>query len=51
MWSTDNPNAIKESDFQTRFLINMWCGIIGDQLIGPFISQNRLSSIAYKDFL
>lgn len=50
-WSTENPKAVVESNFQIRFSINLWCGIIGDQLIGPFVFENRLTGLVYKDFL
>lgn len=50
-WSTENPKEVVESNFQIRFSINVWCGIIGDQLIGPFVFQNRLTGLVYKDFV
>lgn len=40
-WSDENPHAIIESRHQERFSINVWAGIIGDRLIGPFILPNR----------
>jgi len=33
----DNPHATVETNFQTRFSVNVWCGIINDMLIGPVI--------------
>jgi hypothetical protein len=35
--SQENPNAIVETNFQQCVYVNVWCGIIDDQVIGPFI--------------
>jgi hypothetical protein len=29
----------------------MWCGVIGDQLIGPYIFPQRLTGDIYANFL
>ncbi|CAG9840654.1 unnamed protein product [Diabrotica balteata] len=34
-WEEENPHAIKARHFQHEFKLNIWCGIIGDQLLGP----------------
>jgi hypothetical protein len=36
LWDPDNPHATVESSYQHLFAINVWCGVIGDQLIGPY---------------
>jgi len=33
-WTDENPHRMRESKFQTFSGINVWCGIIGNQLIG-----------------
>lgn len=38
-WSDENPHWVRESKFQTFFGVNVWCGIIGDQLIGPYFYE------------
>jgi hypothetical protein len=50
-WSQENPNAIVETNFQQRFSVNVWCGIIDDQAIGPFILEYRLTGQSYLAFL
>ena len=35
-WSRNNPH---ETNFQMRFSVNVWCGVLGNRLIGPFVSQ------------
>lgn len=46
-----NPHTTVERNFQQRFCFNVWCGIIHNQLIGPFIFQERLTGEAYLQFL
>jgi hypothetical protein len=29
----------------------MWCGVIGDQLIGPYVFPQRLTGDIYANFL
>jgi len=36
-WSHENAHGTVETNFQRRFSINVWCGMIGDMLIGPVI--------------
>jgi len=39
-WAQDNPHATVETNFQTWFSVNVWCGIINDTLIGPAIVED-----------
>lgn len=50
-WAEVNPHATIARNFQYRFSINVWCGVIHDKLIGPFIFQERLTGQAYLQFL
>lgn len=40
VWSANNPHAMKQSHFQHRWKINVWAGIIGDQILGPYFLDN-----------
>jgi len=40
-----------ETDFQRRFSINAWCGMINDMVIGPAILDDRITGQNYIDFL
>jgi hypothetical protein len=40
-----------ETNFQQRFIVNVWCGIIDDQVIGSFILEYRLIGQSYLAFL
>ena len=51
VWADENPHATMESNFQQRFSVNVWCAVLDDQLIGPFILEGRLTGEAYLRFL
>ena len=50
-WTIKNPNKIIDSHFQNQLSLNVWCDIIGDQLIAPFIIQDHPTGIPYEDSL
>ena len=51
VWADENPHATVESNFQLRFSVNVWCAVLYDQLIGPFVLEGRLTGEAYLRFL
>ena len=51
LWDRDNPHGTVESNYQHSFSVNMWCGVIGDQLIGPYIFLKRLTGDIYPNVL
>ena len=50
-WSHDNPHEISVTNFQKRFTVNVWCGVLVNKLIGPFVFDNNLTGNAYEVFL
>jgi hypothetical protein len=46
-----DPHPTMETNFQHRFSISLWCGVLHDQLIGPFIFPGRLTGAIYLQFL
>jgi len=50
-WAQDNPHGTAETNFQTQFSVNVWCGIINDMLIGPVIVEDRMTGDSYLHFL
>jgi hypothetical protein len=40
-----------ETNLQHCFSINLWCGVLQDQLIGPFVFPGRLTGAVYLQFL
>lgn len=51
IWSLENPHAVSERHFQCQFSLNVWGGIVGDYLIGPFFLPLRLNGETYRHFL
>lgn len=37
-WSDRNPHLVRETNFQRQWSINIWCGLIGDQLVILFFT-------------
>jgi len=50
-WSHDNPYKTSVTKFQRRFLVNIWWGLLGKKLIGPFVFDNNLTGNTYEVFL
>lgn len=50
-WAQGNPNFIIECRNQYSFKTNVWCGILNDQIIGPYFFRNNLNSQRYLEFL
>jgi hypothetical protein len=51
VWAELNPHPTMETSFQHCFSMNLWCGVLHDQLIGPFVFQGRLTGVVYLQFL
>ena len=50
-WHQNNPHVIHESHRQHRYTVNVWAGIVHNQLIGSYILPERLTGNVYKIFL
>lgn len=42
----ENPHALKEVKHQHTFFVNLWSGVVGDNLIEPYFLLNRLKRFA-----
>ena len=51
LWDRDNPHGTVKSHYQYLFAVNVWCGVIGDQLIRLYIFPQRLTGAIYANFL
>jgi len=51
LWDHDNPHGTFESNCQQCFSKNVWCVVVSDQLIGPYIFQQHLTGDIYANFL
>lgn len=50
-WCNTNPHWMRESHRQGRWSINVWCGILGDKIIGPYVFNEPLNGETYLNFL
>ncbi|GFX13315.1 uncharacterized protein TNCV_2907381 [Trichonephila clavipes] len=50
-WAAANPHVTRTRAAQDRFLVNVWAGILGDYLTGPYILPDRLTGSHYLIFL
>lgn len=50
-WSQENPRKTKDSRYQHRFGFNIWLGILGTRILGPFIYHGSLTSERYLNLL
>ena len=50
-WSTENPHWMRETHTQRPQKVNVWAGIIGDQVIGPIYLPANLNGTIYLNFL
>ncbi|GBP89136.1 hypothetical protein EVAR_67932_1 [Eumeta japonica] len=50
-WAVENPHLVRVSNFQQRFSVRIWSGILSGELIGPFGLPSRLNGHACLEFL
>lgn len=50
-WSDRNPRWTRERNFQVKYKVNVWIGMLGGRLIGPHFFENNLNSEIYLNFL
>lgn len=51
IWSIENPRHHEERHPQRRFGINVWVGLLGETVIGPYIYEENLNADRYLHFL
>lgn len=50
-WSAANPHKYEMIKFQGRSSINVWCGMLANQIIGPLFYRGSLTGQRYLRFL
>lgn len=50
-YAQENPRWIREGHFQTIYSTNVWCGILGNQIVGPYFFRDSLNGNTYLNFL
>lgn len=48
---TENPRVKRQKSFQRRFSVNVWAGVIGNQVVGPHYLPDNLNGDNYLEFL
>ena len=51
MYNSHNPRTTALSGHQRRFAVNIWAGIVGDYLLGPYITPPQFRWPMYRLFL
>lgn len=50
-WSIRNPMLTRQHSYQHRFSVNVWAGILNDNIVGPYFIEGRLTGESYLDLL
>lgn len=50
LWCYENPHEPRPHNYQHRFSVNVWAGIVNSTLLGP-IFLDRLNGESYEEFL
>jgi len=51
VWNDENPRTIRVRNYQIRWKINVWAGIMGTKILGPVILPETLNDASYLEFL
>lgn len=51
LWMQENRRRLGERRSQRKFGFNVWCGIIGSRILGPYIYDENLIGQRYLRFL
>jgi hypothetical protein len=46
IWGTELPREVMEYQRESP-KVNVWCGLMADEVIGPFFLQRKLSLVSY----
>lgn len=50
-WSRENVFIARPQNPQHRFSLNVWCGMIGSRIVGPFFYRGSLTGPRYVEFM
>ena len=50
-WSAENPHWMREVQHQGRWSLNVWCGVLGGKIIGPYFFEQPLNGNVFLEFL
>ncbi|XP_011874347.1 PREDICTED: uncharacterized protein LOC105565619, partial [Vollenhovia emeryi] len=50
-WAIENPHWMRQANSQVRWSVNVWAGILGDHIIGPYFIDGKVNGEGYRKFL
>lgn len=50
-WAESDPHVVREYHTQNPQKLNVWCGILGDHIVGPFFLDGNLNGESYLELL
>ena len=50
-WTVENPHWLRQVQHQRQWSVNVGCGIVGHQIVGPYFIDGRLNVRKYRRFL
>lgn len=50
-WSSENHHVFREVRKQGRKSVNVWCGILGRRIIGPYFFEGSMNAVKYQELL
>lgn len=50
-WSIENPHWLRQVQHQQPWSVNVWCGIVGNVIVGPYFIPGILNGNNYAQFL
>lgn len=51
VWDEENPRVTRLRNYQVRWKMNVWAGIMGTKILGPVILPEILNGASYMEFL
>jgi hypothetical protein len=50
-WADENPRWLRQTAHQEQWRTNVWCGILGDRIVGPVFYDGTLNRQRYRDLI
>lgn len=50
-WADENPHWMRDSHTQYKQKVNVWAGILCNEIVGPFFIDGNLTAEKYLDML
>lgn len=50
-YADENPHVVRMTNYQQRWSLNVWGGILGEHLLGPYFIEGHLNGNSYLRFL